>query len=188
MRGRVGYLALLAGALVALIGSAAWATTRSQGRILVRHGMAAASSCAPPRLVGSIVGVRLIGMRGGMMGGSMMGGSGGGIMRLVSDRSTVTAGRVSFVAQSIGGAVHELVVLPLSAGQTVGQRTVGGERVSEAGSLGEASRSCGAGTGDGIEPGATGWVTLNLKPGRYELVCNLDGHYRTGMYRELDVE
>ncbi len=39
--------------------------------------------------------------------------------------------------------------------------------------------------GDGIAVGAAGWVTL--EPGRYELVCNLPGHYAAGMYNELDV-
>ena len=40
---------------------------------------------------------------------------------------------------------------------------------------------------DGIAPGAAGWVTLHLDPGRYELICNLPGHYAAGMYAELDV-
>jgi uncharacterized cupredoxin-like copper-binding protein len=30
-------------------------------------------------------------------------------------------------------------------------------------------------------------VTLDLKPGRYELLCNLPHHYAGGMYTELDV-
>ena len=34
---------------------------------------------------------------------------------------------------------------------------------------------------------AVGWVTLQLTPGRYELVCNLKNHYANGMYQELDV-
>jgi hypothetical protein len=32
-----------------------------------------------------------------------------------------------------------------------------------------------------------GWGTLNLTPGRYELVCNQTGHYAAGMFAELDV-
>jgi uncharacterized cupredoxin-like copper-binding protein len=87
-----------------------------------------------------------------------------------------------------GVRTHELVVLPLSSGQATGARAVGADgQVDESGSLGETSRSCGAGAGNGIAAGATGWVTLTLKPGRYELVCNLPGHYAAGMYTELDV-
>ena len=59
--------------------------------------------------------------------------------------------------------------------------------MSEDGSLGEASKTCGAGAGDGIDPGGLGWVTLNLPRGDYELVCNLPGHYGSGMYTELVV-
>ena len=67
-------------------------------------------------------------------------------------------------------------------------RPVGSDgKVSEDGSLGEASRSCAAGTGEGIEPGALGWVTVQLAPGSYELICNLPGHYAMGMYTGLTV-
>lgn len=58
--------------------------------------------------------------------------------------------------------------------------------MSETGSLGEASRTCGEGTGDGIVPGAAGWVNLRLDPGRYELICNLPGHYAMGMFTQLE--
>ena len=81
-----------------------------------------------------------------------------------------------------------MVVLPLARGQQVGDRAVGADRrVDEAGSLGEASASCAAGEGEGIEPRAVGWVTLDLAPGRYEVVCNLPGHYAAGMRQLLTV-
>ncbi|MEU1301130.1 hypothetical protein [Streptomyces shenzhenensis] len=63
-----------------------------------------------------------------------------------------------------GGLTHEVVVLPLPAGS--------GGKVSEAGSPGEASRSCGAGAGHGVISGATGWTDLTLRPGRYEIPRN----------------
>jgi uncharacterized cupredoxin-like copper-binding protein len=44
-----------------------------------------------------------------------------------------------------------------------------------------------AGAGEDIAPGDASWVILALKPGRYEVVCNLPGHYAAGMYGELDV-
>lgn len=46
----------------------------------------------------------------------------------------------------------------------------------------------GAGEGAGIAAGSAGWVTLDVRPGRYELVCNLPGRYRAGMASELDLE
>jgi hypothetical protein len=47
------------------------------------------------------------------------------------------------------------MVLPLPAGQVVGERPIGSDgRVNEAASLGEASRSCGVGRGTASAPGA----------------------------------
>jgi uncharacterized cupredoxin-like copper-binding protein len=43
------------------------------------------------------------------------------------------------------------------------------------------------GAGGGIAPGGVGWVALTLAPGRYELLCNIPGHYAAGAYTELDV-
>ena len=180
-RGRLAYVARLVGSLTALVASVSWAATHAGDTSLRASGRMGAASCTPPRLAGTPVDVRLIGMhQGGMMAGRSM--------QLLVDRASAPAGRISFIAQNIGVDVHELVVLPLSVGHPVGALAIGpNDRVSESGNLGEASSSCGAGAGDGIEPGAAGWVTLDLKPGRYELVCNIHGHYRAGMYAELDV-
>jgi uncharacterized cupredoxin-like copper-binding protein len=110
------------------------------------------------------------------------------MMRLVTDRASVPHGTVSFVATATGSLDHELVVLPLRAGQAAGTRAIGADgTVDESTSLGEASKSCGAGEGDGIAPGASGWLTLTLAPGRYELVCNVAGHYAAGMWTVLVV-
>ena len=130
------------------------------------------------------------GMAGRMAGtGQMMRRRmGHGRMMLVALPRVVAAGQVTFVAVNRGSRTHELVVLPLGRHQAIGHRTVGSDRaVVEIAALGEASRSCGPGTGDGLSPGATGWTTLALTPGRYELVCNRPGHYAHGMYAELVV-
>ena len=42
-------------------------------------------------------------------------------------------------------------------------------------------------TVDGIAPGGSSWVTVTLAAGRYEIVCNLPGHYAAGMYAQLTV-
>lgn len=144
--------------------------------------------CNPKRVSGSEVQVILTNMGGPMMGGGMTGRVRGGMMRLSADRSTVPGGRVTFVATNTGSVSHELVVLPLRHGQIVGTRRVGNDgKIDEDGSLGEASKSCGRGTGEGVAPGASGWTTLHLPAGRYELVCNLPGHYAAGMYTQLTV-
>lgn len=114
----------------------------------------------------------------------MMGGVApmGARMRLLASTTQVPAGNVSLVVSNRGWRTHELVVLPLGAGVAAGERVVGSNgRVSEAGSLGEASRSCGPDSGEGIPSGSAGWTTITLAPGRYELVCNLRNHYANGM-------
>lgn len=145
------------------------------------------TSCVVPALPGQLVDATLVNMGGPMMrgaGGSMS----GGMMRLSLDRSNVAAGQVSFLAVNGGNVNHELVVLPLSGGQIVGTRTIGADaKVDEAGSLGEASSTCAEGQGEGIAPGTSSWVTVTLAPGRYEVVCNLAGHYSAGMYAQLTV-
>jgi uncharacterized cupredoxin-like copper-binding protein len=135
---------------------------------------------AVPQLEGTSVQVTAFDM------GAMMGG--GGRMGLALDRASVPAGTVSLVLSNAGFRTHELVVLPLADGQQVGTRTVGSDgTVDESGSLGEASRSGGAGSGDGITADTAGWTTVQLPAGRYELICNLPGHYAAGMYAELTV-
>ena len=164
------------------------------------RGPGGGSTCqVPASLRGQQVTVMLGDMTGPMMGGGwpggpMMGGwSGGptgsaGAMMLHAVPQTVSAGTVTLVVVNHGTRTHELVVLPLTTGQAVGTRAVGADNtVDETGGLGEASKACGAGTGNGITAGSTGWVTLTLAPGRYELVCNLPGHYTAGMHTQLNV-
>jgi uncharacterized cupredoxin-like copper-binding protein len=38
-----------------------------------------------------------------------------------------------------------------------------------------------------LKPGAAGAMTLSLKPGSYELICNQPGHYKAGMVANLSV-
>lgn len=152
------------------------------------HHYSSVLTCrAPASLPGRVVRVALVDM--GRMT-SMMGGVApmGAHMRLRAVPHTVPAGTVTLVAANVGRRTHELVVLPLAKGAAVGRRVPGADgKIDEAGSLGEASRSCAAGAGEGIRARTVGWVTLTLAPGRYELVCNLRNHYADGMYDELVV-
>jgi uncharacterized cupredoxin-like copper-binding protein len=81
-----------------------------------------------------------------------------------------------------------MVIVPLPESQVVGTRPINGDaKIDEAGSLGEASNTNGAGAGQGVVPGASSWMTVTLTPGQYELVCNLPNHYTAGMYTRLTV-
>ncbi|WP_207621169.1 hypothetical protein [Streptosporangium minutum] len=142
--------------------------------------------CTVPSLPGHVVDVTLADTGSRMMSGGP--GPQDTRMRLSVTPATVPAGTVSLRVANTGALAHEVLVLPLPSGQTVGQREPGSDqRVDEADSLGEASHDCAAGKGEGIAPDSKGWITLTLRPGRYELVCNFPDHYARGMYAELDV-
>jgi uncharacterized cupredoxin-like copper-binding protein len=141
---------------------------------------------APGSLPGRIVNVTLADM--GMT--RMMGGTAplGAHMMLQVSQTTIPAGQITVVASNLGWRTHELVILALAGGAAAGQRVPGSDgEVAETGSLGEASHSCGSGTGIGITSGSVSWTTVTLAPGRYELICNLPNHYADGMYQELVV-
>jgi uncharacterized cupredoxin-like copper-binding protein len=147
-----------------------------------RCGVAVPAARTTVRVLLTDMPAHLSAARGGM--GGMMRGR----MMLVAVPRAAVAGPVTFIAVNHGSRAHELVVLPLGPHTPAGRRPVGSDRaVDEGTALGEASRSCGAGTGHGIGPGTSGWVTLTLTPGRYELVCNRPGHYARGMYAALRV-
>ena len=137
--------------------------------------------CTPPvKGIGQALNVTVSDM------GMMMGN--GSIMNLTASPSTIRAGHVNILVTNFGIRTHEVVILPLSIGQSAGQRTIGADgKVDETGSVGEISNNCGAGTGDGILSGSRSWANLTLAPGRYELICNLPNHYAAGMYYELQV-
>jgi len=190
-------VAALAATLTVLLGSVfaavAWggtwgpsAVTSMMGSGFGGLGYRSDAAQSAPDLPGAVVRVSLTDMGGPMMGGRTA--MPGGVMHLSADHTTVAHGTVSFLVTNNGRIDHELVVLPLSDGQTAGNRTVGDDnKIGETGSLGEASNTNGEGTGEGIRPGTSGWVTLTLAPGHYELICNLAGHYAAGMYTELTV-
>lgn len=147
-------------------------------------GFPASARCTTPALPGTLIDVTATDMGGPMMGGPRRVGG----MRLTADRATVQRGEVSFLVTNAGRLAHEMMILPLPGTQIAGTRVTGGDgKIDETGSLGEAAATCAEGQGHRILPGASGWVTVTLPPGRYELICNLPGHYVAGMYTQLTV-
>lgn len=151
-----------------------------------QYHSAALTCSAPTSLPGRTVRVDLgdMGMTQVMGGVAPMGAQ----MRLQATPTTESAGTVSLIVSNVGWRTHELVILPLASGAVAGQRVAGSDgKVSESGSVGEASSSCAGGAGTGLTSGSVGWVTVTLAPGRYELVCNLPNHYADGMHQELTI-
>lgn len=198
LSGGLAAVVLAAGSTVAVAAASGGfgSAGRGYGPMMGQYAERQGPACDVPSLSGRVVDVTVFD-RGGMGHGGMMGGGyrsrgmmGGmpGMMGIRISAGTVPAGQVSLRVTNAGQLTHELVVLPLTGSAVGGQRAAGDDgTISESGSLGEASATCAAGEGDGIASGSSGWVTVTLRPGRYELVCNLPGHYASGMYAELDV-
>ncbi len=98
----------------------------------------------------------------------------------ISAPSTLMTGNYTFRVHNEGPTDHEFIVAPTQSsslplrpdGLTVDEEAI--ER-SEPGSLEPGS------------PGAVRDLTVHLKPGRYILFCNMEGHYMAGMHSELTV-
>lgn len=170
------------GAVLALVvGLTACVALLTSSNSPMVNGADGSVSCSVPHLAGLRVDVTLSDAGDAMMSKRPM------IATLTVDPTVVPAGNVSFVAVNNGALVHEMVVLPLPS-DGPGTRPTGADgKINESQSLGEASRSCGAGAGNGIAPGSVGWTTMTLKPGRYELVCDEPWHYAAGMFDALAV-
>src|SRR4051812_37212741 len=96
--------------------------------------------------------------------------------KIAPSASTVSAGKVTFAATNAGKDEHEMVVVRTNKQPSQLRK---GNEASEAGSVGEISET---------KPGASKQVTLNLKSGRYVLLCNVPGHFMAGMYTTLTVK
>jgi uncharacterized cupredoxin-like copper-binding protein len=94
---------------------------------------------------------------------------------------TIKAGPVNFeVKNNSEKTIHEMLVLPVKDINTPLQYINNENRLDESktNSLGEVSE---------LDPGKSGTLTLDLKPGKYLLTCNVPGHYMAGMWTLLTV-
>ncbi len=179
---RTALAALIVGVvLAAVVSTFAIVGSTGQGGPFPR-GTAAEIPCNVPALPGSLVDVTLADY-----GSAMMGGRFPMMVSVRAQPQVVKAGAVSFLGRNRGYYVHELTVRPTSSAGLGTRITAPDGTVSEEGALGQAETSCGAGEGDGIPPGGTSWLTLELPPGQYELICSETWHYQVGMYQVLTV-
>ena len=104
------------------------------------------------------------------------------MMGIKVDHARVARGKVSFdVTNTSTATVHEMLVAPIKTRETKMSFIEAENRVDEekAGHLGEVSE---------LEPGKSGSLTLNLKPGLYALYCNVPGHFMAGMWAIVEVK
>lgn len=116
------------------------------------------------------------------LGMGMKGDRAAATMGLKISKTEVKAGKVTFeVSNTSKDSVHEMVVAAVK-GKNGKLPYIGSEsRVDEdhIADLGEVSE---------LEPGKSGSLTLDLKPGKYVLFCNVPGHYMDGMWTTITVD
>ncbi len=93
-----------------------------------------------------------------------------GPMTMTVDKTSVPAGKVTFVVKNEGTITHEFVVLQPNVAFDAMEVT--SDKVSEDTNVGE--------VGD-VAKGETKSATIDLKAGSYVLVCNIAKHYGLGM-------
>lgn len=99
------------------------------------------------------------------------------------DLDHVKAGPVTFTFKNVGTQTHEMLVVRTDL--AVGALPVDpitrrfNEESSEWQVIDEISE---------YEPGEVNDLTLELAPGKYQLVCNIEGHYQFGMATAFEVD
>ena len=147
------------------------------------------ATLATPALADTTITVKLadkggmIDMSKGMgMGMGMHGNMKMAMMSIEVDKVSVPAGKVKFDVTNISAeTVHEMLVSPISGLDVTLPYSAAESRVDEeaSGDLGEVSE---------LEPGKSGSLTLELKPGLYVLFCNIPGHFDAGMWTVIEVK
>jgi len=90
------------------------------------------------------------------------------------------AGTVDLAVRNAGPDAHELIAVRTDGGRLPLRSD--GATIDE-----EALEDVEVGALEPGEPGAMRHLRIRLKPGRYELFCNMAGHYAGGMHRQLVV-
>jgi uncharacterized cupredoxin-like copper-binding protein len=92
----------------------------------------------------------------------------------------VSAGDVRLIVRNDGPDAHEFIVIR-ARGRRLPLRS-DGLTVNE-----EALEHSTVGVLEPGERGSARELTLHLRPGRYQLICNMSGHYLAGMHAQLVV-
>lgn len=94
--------------------------------------------------------------------------------------ASVPAGQITFTAKNAGKVDHEMAVVKTDlAHDKLPLRANDPKKVQEDVNVGEI---------EDIAPGVSKDLTLDLKPGKYVIICNIEGHYGFGMHIPFEVK
>lgn len=108
-------------------------------------------------------------------------GEGGSDMQIKVSQDTIKSGKIEFdVVNNAITESHEMVLVRLTSADQSIPIVENKHRIDEGKlkTVGEVS---------GLKAGAHGKLVANLRPGTYELLCNVQGHYEAGMHTLLKV-
>lgn len=94
-----------------------------------------------------------------------------GDMWVEADKTSVKAGHVTFAVTNSGATTHGLAIVPAPAKASGGML----------------DESAFVAKGENLAAGATGELMAELKPGKYELVCFVPGHFMAGQKLPFEV-
>jgi uncharacterized cupredoxin-like copper-binding protein len=103
------------------------------------------------------------------------------IMSISINPKSVLHGKVKFnVTNKSSNVIHEMILAPVADEAKLLAYIEKENKVDEESSihLGEVSE---------LDPGKSGTLIIDVKPGKYILYCNLAGHYMAGMWTILEV-
>jgi len=99
----------------------------------------------------------------------------------VAVATTLKAGKVTFTIRNIGTVPHELLVFKSDLDPASYPKDSAGNIVEDGPGINLLS------DGDNIDPGGSQTRTVDLKPGKYLFVCNIPGHFMSGMFTVVTV-
>ena len=98
---------------------------------------------------------------------------------IAMDRASAPAGTVTFQIENKGEMLHEFVVIR-TATPADGLPVVNAEAVEEGLDVVDEAEDIAAGTATSL--------AVDLSPGHYILICNVSGHYPSGMHTDFTVQ
>lgn len=99
----------------------------------------------------------------------------------VAVATSLKAGKVTFAITNAGTVPHELLVFKSDLDPSAYPKDSAGNIVEDGKGIKLVS------DGDNIDPGGSQTRTVDLTPGKYLFVCNIPGHFMSGMFTVVTV-